>query len=109
MAGMEKRSGNAGGLIVIRKPVNNWLQRKGSARSAYKNMRFYVPAELFRHGQQTAMQNPKPVRAMKVMRLLISGSSEKISSATGKLVRGCVGPRRLQFSHGTTMVRAWWK
>ena len=70
-------------------------------------MRFYVPAELFRHGQQTAMQNPKPVRAVKVMRLLISGSSEKISSATGKLVGGRVGPRCLGFGHETTMLRAW--
>jgi hypothetical protein len=63
----------------------------------------------FRHGQQTTLQNPQPFRATKVVCVLISRSGDKISSMTGKLVRGCVRPRGFWFSHEMTMVRVWLK
>src|ERR1035441_5791875 len=66
-----------------------------------------LPAILFRHGQQATLQNLKSFCAAKMVRLLISRSGHKISSAPGKLVRRRMRPSRLWFSHEMTMVRAW--
>jgi hypothetical protein len=61
--------------------------------------RFQLPAKFAGHGQQAAMQNPKPFRTAKMMRLLISRGGYKISPLPGKLVRGCVRPGYFWFLH----------
>ncbi len=52
------------------------------------------------------MQNLKPFRATKVVRLSASRSSDKISSPFGKSVCGRMRPRYSEFGHELTMLMA---
>ena len=65
--------------------------------------RLQLPAELFRHRQQAAMQNPQPFRAAKVVSLLIRRARDEVSAALRELVGGGVRPRCLGFRHERKM------
>ena len=65
----------------------------------------HLPAKISGHGQQTPLQYPQPFDAVKVLRVPMGRSGNKISSASRQLVRGRVRPRRPWFGHEMTMRR----
>src|SRR6059036_765714 len=64
---------------------------------------FKLPAEVARDGEEAAVQDTESVRATEVVGFQIRAGCDEERSACRKLMRGCVGPRRLPLGHGETI------